>query len=327
MTRRPWVVWLAATVAVVVAGLVTLGLVSHSQSHSRSGSDGASSGPGVPGNQSTQPDGRPRASIGDVGAPVRAAFYYGWFPEAENWASQFTPLAGKYDSSDRAVVAAQVAQAKAAHLDAFISSWWGRGTKTDSRLPLLLDTAKRLGFHDAAYYEPEGFGNPTAKTVSADLTYLSTIAGRYGDTWLRVGGKPVLFVYNANDTTCAVADKWAAANAGRFYLSLKIFPGYTACRNQPDSWHQYGAALSISRVRGYSITVSAGFWKFSEAAPRLVRDVARFRAALAAQVASGVRWQLLTTWNEWGEGTGVEPTREFGAAYLDAMASVYPGAR
>ena len=128
-----------------------------------------------------------------TGAPIRAAFYYGWFPETENWASHYTPQLGKYDSSNPSVVATQVAQAKAAGLDAFISSWWGRGTPTDQRLPLLLDTAKRLGFHDAPYYEPEGVGNPTVATVSADLTYLASIAAHYPDAWLRMDGKPVLF--------------------------------------------------------------------------------------------------------------------------------------
>ena len=78
-------------------------------------------------------------------APIRAAFYYGWFPETEHWASHYTPAAGKYDSSDPAVVATQVRQAKAAGLNAFISSWWGQGTKTDSRLPLLLATAAAEG--------------------------------------------------------------------------------------------------------------------------------------------------------------------------------------
>ena len=318
MTRRPLLAALAATIAVLLCGLVVAGLVWDVHAPTARNSDvRASRTPSAP-------------RIGPVrgpGAPVRAAFYYGWFPETEHWASHYVPEQGKYDSSNRTVVAAQITQAKAAGLDAFISSWWGRGTLTDKRLPLLLDTAQRLGFHDAPYYEPEGYGNPTVATVSTDLTYLASIAARYGNTWLRVAGKPVLFVYNADDTTCAVASKWSSANAGRFYLSLKVFPGYARCQNQPDSWHQYSAAISSTRVRGYSTTVSPGFWKFNEATPRLARNVAQFRAALAAQVASGERWQLITSWNEWGEGSGVEPTRQFGGAYLGATASVYLQAR
>jgi acid phosphatase len=260
-------------------------------------------------------------------APIRAAFYYGWFPETEHWASHYTPAAGKYDSSDPAVVATQVRQAKAAGLNAFISSWWGQATKTDSRLPLLLSTAAAQGFKVAPYYEKEGFGNPTAGELASDLNYLAAKAAA-SPAWLRVGGRPVLFVYNADDTSCAVADRWASANQGRFYLNLKVMPGYQNCAHQPDAWHQYGPASAIQQVLPWSVNVAPGFFKFDEATPRLDRNLSTFKAALAQQVASGAQWQLITSWNEWGEGTGVEPTVQFGQAYLDAMAAAYlpPGA-
>src|SRR5512133_3197359 len=83
----------------------------------------------------------------DVGWPVRAAFYYPWFPESEHWATRYTPSLGKYDSSNPRVVATHVAQARYAGLDAFIASYWGRDTPTARRLPLLLDTAAQQGFH------------------------------------------------------------------------------------------------------------------------------------------------------------------------------------
>jgi Glycosyl hydrolase family 99/Glycosyltransferase WbsX len=255
-------------------------------------------------------------------APIRAAFYYGWFPETENWASHYTPLAGKYDSSDAAVVATQVRQARAAGLNAFISSWWGQGTKTDSRLPLLLDTAASQGFKVAPYYEKEGFGNPTAAELGSDLSYLAAKAAA-SPAWLRVGGKPVLFVYNADDLSCTVTDRWLSANQGRFYLNMKVFPGYQNCASQPDAWHQYGPASAIQEVLPWSVNVAPGFFKFDESTPRLARDMTTFKSVLARQVTSGAQWQLVTSWNEWGEGTGVEPATQFGQTYTDAMASAY----
>jgi hypothetical protein len=255
-------------------------------------------------------------------APIRAAFYYGWFPETEHWASHYTPAAGKYDSSDPAVVATQVRQAKSAGLNAFISSWWGQTTKTDSRLPLLLSTAAAQGFKVAPYYEKEGFGNPSDTELASDLDYLAAKAAA-SPAWLRVGGRPVLFVYNADDTNCAVTDRWAGANRGRFYLNLKVMPGYQSCAHQPDAWHQYGPASVTQQVLPWSVNVAPGFFKFNEATPRLDRNLSTFKAALAQQVASGAQWQLVTSWNEWGEGTGVEPTTQFTQSYLDAMASAY----
>jgi len=70
---------------------------------------------------------------------------------------------------------------------------------------------------------------------------------------------------------------------------------------------------------GYSYTISPGFWKRSEAAPRLVRDPARWVQNVAAMAASGEPWQLVTTFNEWGEGSSVESSTEFGTTYLDIL--------
>ena len=37
------------------------------------------------------------------------------------------------------------------------------------------------------------------------------------------------------------------------------------------------------------------------------RDLAAFRDAVSAMVVAPVTWKLVETWNEWGEGTAVEP--------------------
>jgi hypothetical protein len=47
-------------------------------------------------------------------------------------------------------------------------------------------------------------------------------------------------------------------------------------------------------------------------------------------VASGTRWQLITTFNEWGEGTAVESADQWATssgqgAYLDALHMVDRG--
>jgi len=262
------------------------------------------------------------AAATTAAAPIRAAFYYGWYPETEHWQSQYTPSAGKYDSGDPVVVSTQVRQAKAAGLDAFIASWWGPGTSTGKRLSLLLDTAAAQGFTVAPYYEREGSADPSVTELGSDLTYLAAEAVA-SPAWLRVAGRPVLFVYNADDTSCAVTDRWAAANQGRFYLNMKVLPGYSSCAHQPDAWHQYGPATAVQQVLPWSVNVSPGFWKFDETAPRLARNLDTFRASLGQQVSSGAQWQLVTSWNEMGEGTGVEPTTQYGQDYTDAMTSAY----
>jgi hypothetical protein len=271
--------------------------------------------------------GRPSVPA-EVGWPVRAAFYYPWYPETENWATRYTPTLGKYDSSNPDVLATHVAQARYAGLDAFIASYWGPDTPTARRLPLLLDTAGRQGFHIAAYYEPESWPTPPSQAfLRQDFDSLYQLSGH--PAWLRVEGKPVLFVYNVGrEASCQAVKRLLAASQSRFYLNLKVFEGYRDCPAQPDSWHQYVPARGFDRQGSDAATVSPGFFKFNETVPRLPRDLERFKAHLRRQVTSRARWQLITSFNEWGEGTAVEPSVQWPSpsgygTYLEAMRSVY----
>lgn len=256
---------------------------------------------------------------------IRAAFYYPWYPETENWATHYDPILGKYDSSSVAVVTTHVTEAKYAGLDAFIASWWGPGSKTAARLPLLLKVAGAHNFRIAPYYEPEGVSPaPAAASLRSDLDNLYNQA-RHEAAWLTVNGKPVLFVYNTGtQAACAAVVRMKAASAGRFYLDMKVFANYASCASQPDSWHQYDPAVAYDRQGAYAVTVSPGFYKFSETRPRLLRDLATFKLNVARCDASATKWHLITTFNEWGEGTSVEPASQWRSAsgfgvYLDAL--------
>lgn len=258
--------------------------------------------------------------------PIKAAFYYPWFPETRYPDDVAQPSLGNYDSSNRTILATHVSEAKYAGLDAFISSWWGPGTPTDQRLPLLLEAAKAQDFHIAAYYESEGTKDPTVEQIRQDLVRLKALADQYGDTWQRVNGKPVLFVYNSNDRTCAIVDKWKQA-APDWYVNLKVFSGYRTCPSQPDSWHQYAPTSAIDRQTPNAVTISPGFWFHKDAAPRLARDPVRFAQNVADWNAAAVQWKLVTTFNEEGEGSMVEPATAWESpsgfgTYLDILHGV-----
>jgi hypothetical protein len=257
--------------------------------------------------------------------PLRAAFYYPWFPEA--WSQKglypythYRPELGFYDSGAITTIRHHLDWFAWGDIDAGISSWWGQGTRTDQRLSTLLSTTDAVGSRVkwTVYYEPEGTGNPTVSRINSDLTYL--LPRTRDPAWLKVNGKPVIFAYGGWET-CDMANRWKQANAGRYYVSLKVFPGYRDCASRPDSWHQYAPAVREDRQAGYSYSISPGFWKAEELMPRLSRHVWRFDAAIQRQVAAGDPWQLITTFNEWGEGTSVEPAREW--VYFTCVTSCY----
>jgi RNA polymerase sigma factor (sigma-70 family) len=263
-----------------------------------------------------------KTAVTSTRLPVRAAFYYPWY--SENFTpggSKYTPSAGKYDVDDPATVERQIKDMRYGGLQAGISSWWGAGKREDKRLPLLLSEGAQLGFSWTVYYENEAYGDPSSTTIRKDLEYLR----KYSDqnTWLHVDGKPVIFVYGGGGDGCAMATRWAQANKTEgYYVVLKVFGGYKGCADQPQGWHQYASGLDIQK--GYSAILSPGFWKNTDDKPTVPRDLDKFRRDAATVADSGEPFQLVVTYNEWGEGTAVEsstdwPSSSGHGAYMDIL--------
>ena len=209
------------------------------------------------------------------------------------------------------------------HIDAGILSWWGQGTATDARIPTVLAATSGTRFRWAIYHERESTGDPSPSAIREDLIYLRD---RYATdpAFLRIGGRFVVFVYADGNDTCGMADRWNEANSdvGAFVV-LKVFPGYRGCAKQPDGWHQYAPAKAMDAQGRESYTISPGFHKLGEA-ERLPRNLERWRESIRTMIASGARFQLITSFNEWGEGTAVESAREWASPsgyglYLDAL--------
>jgi F5/8 type C domain-containing protein/calcineurin-like phosphoesterase family protein/glycosyl hydrolase family 99 len=259
--------------------------------------------------------------------PIRAAFYYPWFPNAWQQGgiypyTNYTPSNGFYDGGDPAIISQQIAAMQYGGIQAGISSWWGQGHHTDVRFPALLAGAAGTGFKWTIYYEAESLGDPSVSQITSDLTYLRD---NYANdpSYLRINGKFVVFVYADGGDACGMADRWSKANTVGAYVVLKVFSGYLNCANQPDSWHQYSPAVSTDGQGAYSYSISPGFWKEGES-PRLNRDLNRWAQNVQSMNASGAAWQLVVSFNEWGEGTSIESAKEWETgsgygAYLDVL--------
>ena len=260
--------------------------------------------------------------------PLRAAFYYPWFPETWKQAvspyknTNYTPTLGFYDSSDPAVIRQHITAMQYAHVQAGIASWWGQGTHTDRRIPTILAATAGSTFRWSVYYELEGQGNPTVSQITDDLSYLRDHFGN-DPSYLRIDDRFVVFVYADAADSCEMADRWKQANVVNAYIVLKVVAGFQNCMSQPDGWHQYGPAVAASSHGRFSFAISPGFWKVGES-QRLDRDLTRWRQNIRDMIASGATFQLITTFNEWGEGTAVESAQEWASAsgygaYLDAL--------
>jgi hypothetical protein len=269
----------------------------------------------------------PTANDWQPAFPIRAAFYYPWFPEA--WTqlntypyTNYTPKLGFYSSRDSTILKQHIDMMQYGNIQAGIASWWGQGSQTDTKIPGLLSAATGTHFRWALYYENESKGDPSVSQIQNDLNYILSHYGK-DPSYLRVNGKFVVFVYADANDGCAMVDRWKQANTMGAYIALKVFTGFRNCTNQPDGWHQYSPAVATSQQGTYSYSISPGFWLKGQSV-RLARDLTRWTQNVKDMISSGANWQLVTTFSEWGEGTIVEPAVEWASAsgygqYLDVL--------
>jgi hypothetical protein len=267
--------------------------------------------------------------------PIRAAFYYPWFPEAWNQLginpyTKYHPSLGFYASDDDAIRLSHLQSLEYAKFEAGIYSWWDQGHYTDQRFSGMLaaTNARHSPIKWATYYEREGTTDPTADAIGADLDF---IRSEYVDdpSYLKVDGKPVIFVYAGGTDACPMADRWVQANTANrdFYVVLKVFAGYRLCASQPQSWHQYAPSSRTDQQAGYSYAISPEFDLTGPEPQRLPRDLTAFQQAAVNMVASNEPWQLVISFNEWGENTATESADEWASTsgqgqYLDVLAGL-----
>jgi len=264
------------------------------------------------------------------------------------------PAYGTYDSHDPAIVDRQAEAARGAGITGFIASWWGRDSFEDRGMPLLLAAAGKHKLSVSAYYEKIA-GDDAASRIKAavgDINYLLT---HYGSdkAWLRTGGKPVLFVYGRALHELSPAD-WREViaqlgrdNPGGVVLiadsldrefvstfdgaSTYNITGQTQHKSPPEiqawahaTYPKVVAAAGSGKIA--TVTIIPGYddrnlWRLP---PRPVTDRwggETYRALWHEAIAAAPDYVLITSWNEWHEGSELEASVEYGSRILDNTAA------
>jgi hypothetical protein len=283
--------------------------------------------PDHPPAETDTPTPTPGQTLPSATLPLRAAFYYGWYPEA--WRQQgsetystFHPTATYYDSSDPKLLAGQIQAMRYGGIGAGIASWWGAGTRTDGRMSQLLTAARGTDLVWAVNDEVEEVADPDSAAIETTLRYIDD---HYANdpAYLRIGGRFVVFVGAGATDGCDMVERWTKANTVQAYLVLPTVANHAACASQPDEWYGPDPTLGDQQVGQSSYAISAGFWRLGEAS-RLARDLERWSRSIKAMIGSGARLQLIDSFNQWGDGSSVESASEWASAsgyggYLDAL--------
>lgn len=287
------------------------------------------------------------------GRPERHGRWVHWErvrPEAHDIASStHYPALGAYDSHDPATIDAHIAQAMEHGLDGFIATWWGRGTFDDRAFAAVLERAKGKDFALTVYWETApGSGREKVERAAGDIAYLVETYGSHPN-FLKVSGKPVIFVYGRvmgevglaewreilaeAERRCPggfllIADGYSDANARAFDgIHTYNICGWVAGKSPEElrtaSRESFRDAVALARRAGKisCLTVIPGYDDTKIRKPGLKADRlggAAYRILWEEAIAADPDWILVTSWNEWHEGSEIEPSWEDGDAYLRA---------
>lgn len=264
-------------------------------------------------------------------------------------ASHYYPLIGPYHSGDKHVIENHLLMMKYAGVDGVLIDWYGTFDVNDFRInkenaERLIDMLDEVGLEYAIVYEDRflpsivSAGKSPSITAAAktDFAYLQT--HYFGDAnYIKINNKPLLM--NFGPISLTTPDLWTnafsnlttkptfltlwyeSADAGmnasgefswvyqdnthitNFYnnkvpsLSVAMGSAYPGFK---DFYAQGGGGASI----GWTIEHNNG---------------ATLNETLAMASASNIDYLQLVTWNDFGEGTMIEPTVEFGYSYVEKI--------
>jgi hypothetical protein len=274
------------------------------------------------------------------------AFYYTWFDE-NSWSSAQVPdlPTQTYASRDRSVMDRHIGQAQSAGIDAFVVSWYGPwggvNNQTESNFAAMLDVAASRGFKLALDVElTSPFVGNSGHAVEMLRHALSVHANH--PAYLRVDGRPVVFFWrqqrfdtgtwqwirdqvDPNHNSIWIAEgvdmHYQAVFDGHHLYTITWNPpsdvGYTAAkfsrwvqdaRQQYDSYRYWVATV----MPGYDDTRTGRTHAFAKSR----EDGAYYARTWEAAISSNPDWVIITSWNEWPEGTYIEPSQAYGDHYL-----------
>ncbi len=255
-----------------------------------------------------------------------AIFYYAWFgtPQADgeylHWqpggsappaavGSSFYPVRGPYSSSDALVLAAQMHEIARAGVHTVIVSWWGRGSLEDQRLPAVVAAARAEGLAVAAHLEP--YEGRTVASTGEDVEHLRAVGIADFYVWASVG-LPDL--------------EWAELNARldgvRLFANTNL-PGKAAAGGF-DGVYTYDVLLYdgnffpryCAQARRLNLlcapSVGPGYDARRATPDRRLRPRsggATYDAMWAGAIRARADLVTITSYNEWHEGTQIEPAR------------------
>ena len=275
--------------------------------------------------------------------------YRNWTPPI-NACSANTPVMGWYDSSDPDLIQYHLSLAEWAGIDAFVSSYWGKEGQEMKNIKTLAEVSKSMNSSvKIALYFEIFMANLDKKNSSDQIAFLVEefrfiyqfmTDPRYKNQMWFEAGKPVLWIYvvraispevwssvlsqlnSENISFFLVADRpvQVSSHIAQFQAQ-HIYDVYAPIRDNnylKQFWKikeqsaKYKQIMVAGVAPGYNDTVvRGGNDPFSRENGKFYHD--RWCDAISLNP----DWISITSWNEWHEGTEIEPSIEHGDLALN----------
>ena len=277
-------------------------------------------------------------SVGTVAAvcgkaPV-LAMYYNWYDQ-NSWNSTLSdqPTA-PYVSADRATIMRQVTQAQSVGIDGFEVNWWGPGNQTDTNLQTLLTIAGSRGFKVTIDFDMNSPFVKNSGDLASDLSYLSRY---YNDpAWFHYGGKPFIAFYGVTKYS---VQTWAGVRKqvdpnnqvvwmgeGDQFQYLSVFDGihpYSIAWS-PNPAAQLASYAQKTRAYPGKIWMATAMPGYNDVGVNGSKGFAVnrnnggfYKITWNGATATNPDIINITSFNEWTEGSMIEPSRTYGDLYLN----------
>lgn len=258
-------------------------------------------------------------------------------------ASHYHPLTGAYASGDVDILNYQCLLMKYSGIDGVIVDWYGANAdnstaKHTSNTVELFTAIKKAGMQLSICYEDANLGNDAVIEARTDMTYLAKNFFT-SDNYTKIDGRPLLLNFGPQKITTSadwfrvfqvlstkpefIVLNYASskANSTEYTNSQGEFLWVNA---SPGDWYTQ-AKKNYLMVIGGAMPGFYDYYKLGGAGDGYTtyddKDGALFNSQLQAAQSAGLKYLQVSTWNDYGEGTIIEPTKEFGYRYLTALQS------
>ncbi len=260
-------------------------------------------------------------------------------------ASHYYPEIGPYDSADPVVQEYHLQLMKIAGLSGLIADWYGKSDLNDfgvirAAFQKLLPAAAKYHLKVGVCYEDQTIPQrvkagklDVASRISAakeDLEWLKQ-ALFAGAVCLRVGDKPLLLSFGQTGLTDA---EWKETLAGETVAYYSEHNRRSAADGAFDWPLPSLGPASVDRFyKQHSAPgerfIATAFTRFDDvyaegnagaSFPKMADEKGELlHRTLQQALKSGADLVQIATWNDWGEGTGIEPTSQFGTRDLQTV--------